>query len=147
MKVSDAMTRDVRIASPEETIADAAKAMAALDAGVLPVGDNDRLIGMITDRDIAVRAVAEGKGADTPIREIMTPEVKYCFEDEDLDHVALNMGDIRVRRLPVLNRDKLLVGIVSLGDIAMVEGRGISGSAIKDISRPGGPHSQTAHPH
>ena len=145
MKVSDAMTRDVRIASPEETIADAAKAMAALDAGVLPVGDNDRLIGMITDRDIAVRAVAEGKGPDTPIREVMTLEVKYCYEDEDLDHVAANMGELRVRRLPVLNRDKRLVGILSLGDVAMVEGRGAAGSAIADISRPGRPHSQTAH--
>jgi CBS domain-containing protein len=142
MKVSEAMTRDVRIASPEETIYDAAKAMAALDAGALPVGDNDRLVGMITDRDIAVRAVAARKGPDTPIREVMTKEVRYCFEDEDLDHVASNMGDIRVRRLPVLNRDKRLVGIVSLGDIAMVEGRGAAGQAIAGVSRPGGPHSQ-----
>lgn len=142
MKVSEAMTRDVRIASPDETICDAAQAMAALDAGVLPVGDNDRLVGMITDRDIAVRAVAARKGPDTPIREVMTKEVRYCFEDEDLDHVASNMGDIRVRRLPVLNRDKRLVGIVSLGDIAMVEGRGAAGQAIAGVSRPGGPHSQ-----
>ena len=145
MKVSEAMTRDVRIASPEETICDAAKAMAALDAGSLPVGDNDRLIGMITDRDIAVRAVAEHKGPDTPIREVMTQEVKYCFEDEDLDHVAANMGDLRVRRLPVMSRDKRLVGIVSLGDIAMAEGRDAAGEAVTGISRPGGPHSQTAH--
>ena len=144
MKVSEAMTRDVRIASPEETICDAAKAMAALDAGSLPVGDNDRLIGMITDRDIAVRAVAEHKGPDTPIREVMTQEVKYCFEDEDLDHVAANMGDLRVRRLPVMSRDKRLVGILSLGDVALAESRGIAGETIKDVSRPGGPHSQTA---
>jgi CBS domain-containing protein len=143
MKVSDAMTRDVRIASPDETICDAAKAMAALDAGSLPVGDNDRLVGMITDRDIAIRAVAERKGPDTPVREVMTKDVKYCFEDEDLDHIAANMGDNRVRRLPVVNRDKRLVGIVSLGDLALVEGRGAAGAAIAGVSRPGGPHSQT----
>ena len=74
----------------------------------------------------------------------MTEEVKYCFEDDDAQHVCQNMAEIQVRRLPVLNRDKQLVGIVSLGDIAMVEGRGAAGSAIQDISRPGGPHSQTA---
>jgi CBS domain-containing protein len=143
MKVHEAMTRDVRIASPDETICDAAKAMAAIDAGSLPVGDNDRLVGIITDRDIAVRAVAERKGPDTPIRDVMTKEVKYCFEDEDLDHVAANMADIRVRRLPVINRDKRLVGILSLGDLAMVEGRGAAAEAITGVSRPGGPHSQT----
>lgn len=146
MKVSEAMSRDVRIASPDETICDAAKAMAAIDAGALPVGENDRLVGMITDRDIAVRAVAEGKGPDTPIREVMTRDVKYCFDDEDLQHVASNMGDTRVRRLPVVNRDKRLVGIVSLGDIAMVEGRAAASEAIMGVSRPGGPHSQTAGP-
>ncbi|MGH6619209.1 MAG: CBS domain-containing protein [Alphaproteobacteria bacterium] len=144
MKVSDAMSRDVRIASPDETICDAAQAMAAIDAGVLPVGENNRLVGMITDRDIAVRAVAQRKGPDTPVREVMTTEVKFCYEDEDLKHVASNMSDIRVRRLPVLSRDKRLVGIVSLGDIALTEGRGPAGKAVTGISRPGGPHSQTA---
>jgi CBS domain-containing protein len=144
MKVSEAMSRNVHVASPDETICDVAKAMAAMDAGALPVGDNDRLVGMITDRDIAVRAVAERKGPDTPVREVMTREVKYCFEDEELGHVAANMGDIRVRRLPVMTRDKRLVGIVSLGDVAMVEGRGAAAKAIGGVSRPGGPHSQTA---
>jgi CBS domain-containing protein len=144
MKVSEAMSRDIRIASPDESICDAAKAMAAIDVGSLPVGENDRLVGMITDRDIAVRAVAERKGPDTPIREVMTKDVQYCYEDEDLDHVAANMGDIRVRRLPVMSRDKRLVGIVSLGDVAMVEGRRAAGEAVTGISRPGGPHSHTA---
>src|SRR5262245_34578853 len=88
MKVSEAMSRDVRVASPDETISDAAKVMATIDAGALPVGENDRLIGMITDRDIAVRAVAEHKGPDTPVREVMTRDVKYCFDDEDLQQVA-----------------------------------------------------------
>ena len=144
MKVSDAMSRDVRIASPEQSIADAARAMAAIDAGVLPVAQDDRLVGMITDRDIAVRAVAEGKGVDTPIRDVMTKDVKFCFEDEDLDEVAANMADIRVRRLPVVNRDKRLVGILSLGDIALSQGEDAAGEAIMGISQPGGPHSQSA---
>jgi CBS domain-containing protein len=93
MKVGEAMTRDVRIASPDETICDAARAMAALDAGVLPVADKDRVVGILTDRDIAVRAVATGKGPDTPIRDVMTTDVKYCYEDEDLEHVASSAAD------------------------------------------------------
>jgi CBS domain-containing protein len=144
MRVSEAMTRDVSIASPEQTIRQAAMAMAEIDAGVLPVGDNDRLVGMITDRDIAVRAVAAGKGPDTPVREIMTEDVKYCFEDEDIDDVAENMGTIRVRRLPVLNRQKRLVGIVSLGDVALADGPDPAGEALCGISEPGGPHSQAS---
>ena len=140
MKVRDAMTRDVRIARPDETIADAAKAMAALDAGALPVGDNDRLIGMITDRDIAIRAVGAGKGPDTPVREIMSAEVRYCYDDEELDHVAENMGDIQVRRLPVVNREKRLVGIVSISDVARSEGGKSAGEAVKGVTKPGGAH-------
>jgi CBS domain-containing protein len=143
MRVSEAMTSDVRIASPDQTIAEAARLMAELDAGVLPVGANDRLVGMITDRDIAIRAVATGKTAQTPVREVMSKEVKYCFEDEDLDDVAENMAEIKVRRLPVLNRDKRLVGIVSLGDIAMTDGPENAGDALCGISEPGGQHSQS----
>ena len=143
MKVSEAMSRDVHVANPDDRICDAAKAMASIDVGALPVGENDRLVGMITDRDIAVRAVAEHKGPDTPVREVMTRDVKYCFEDEDLEHVASNMGDLRVRRLPVVDRDKRLVGIVSLGDVSLVQGRGAAGDAVTGISRPGGPHSQS----
>src|SRR5438477_11606288 len=120
MRVSEAMTRDVRLAKPDQSIREAARMMAELDTGALPVGDGDRLAGMITDRDITVRAVAEGKSPDTKVRDVMSTEVKYCFEDEDLDHVTSNMGDIRVRRLPVMNRDKRLVGIVSLGDVAVM---------------------------
>jgi CBS domain-containing protein len=143
MKVSEAMSRDVHVANPDDSICDAAKAMASIDVGALPVGENDRLVGMITDRDIAVRGVAEHKGPDTPVREVMTRDVKYCFEDEDLEHVASNMGDLRVRRLPVVDRDKRLVGIVSLGDVSLVQGRGAAGDAVTGISRPGGPHSQS----
>ena len=141
MKIGNCMTRDVHIASPDQTLRDAAITMASLDAGVLPVGENDRLVGMITDRDIAIRAVGEGKGPDTPIREVMTRDVKYCFEDDDLADVAKNMGDEQVRRLPVVNRDKRLVGVVSLADIAGADSSGKkTGKAIKEVTRPGGSH-------
>lgn len=143
MRVSEAMTRDVTVASPDDTLQQAASAMAALDAGVLPVGENDRLVGMLTDRDIAVRAVAQGMGPETSVREVMSEEVKYCFEDEDLETVTQNMGDIQLRRLPVLNRDKRLVGIVSLGDIATNSGDTLAGQALSGISQPGGEHSQS----
>ena len=143
MRVSECMSTDVRIASPDETLRQAAQAMADLDAGVLPVGDNDRLVGMITDRDIAVRGVADGKGPDAKVREVMSAEVRYCFDDEDADDVLKNMGDIQVRRLPVLNRDNRLVGIISLGDLATTGEPRASGDALSEISRPGGEHSQT----
>lgn len=143
MKVSEKMTRDVRLARPEETVQQAARTMAECDTGVLPVEQDDQLVGMITDRDIAVRCVAQGKGCDTKVRDAMTPDVKYCFEDEDVDHVARNMGEQQVHRLPVVNRDKRLVGILSLGDIAMGETPHLAGAAMAGISRPGGAHSQT----
>ena len=142
MRVSEAMTREVRIASPGQSIRDVAKMMADIDAGAVPVGENDRLVGMITDRDIAIRAVAEGKGPDTPVREVMSTEVKYVFDDDDLEKVAKNMGDIQVRRLPVVNRDKRLVGIVSLGDVAQNEDKRTSGKAITGVSQRGGKHQQ-----
>ncbi|AZN98776.1 CBS domain-containing protein [Mesorhizobium sp. M9A.F.Ca.ET.002.03.1.2] len=144
MLVSQAMTRDVRVANPDETIQQAARMMASLDAGALPVGDQDRLVGMITDRDIAIRAVAEGKGPDAKVRDVMTAEVKYCFSDQDVDEVSRNMGDIQVRRLPVVDRDKRLVGILSLGDVAMKGDDVTAGEALSAISQPGGAHNQTA---
>jgi CBS domain-containing protein len=143
MRVSEAMTREVRIATPGQSIRDVAKIMAEIDAGAMPVGENDRLIGMITDRDIAIRAVAQGKGPDTPVREVMSSEqVLYCYEDEELDHVAKNMGSERVRRLPVVNRDKRLVGIVSLGDLAQSEKKAAT-KAVSGVTKPGGQHSQS----
>ena len=144
MKVSEAMTYDVRVANPDQTIQQAARMMADVDAGVLPVGEDDRLVGMITDRDIAVRAVAEGKGPDCRVREVMTPEVMYCFEDQDVEEVSSNMAGIQVRRLPVVNRDKRLVGIISLGDIATSRDRDAAREALSGISQPGGEHSQSA---
>ena len=96
MKVRDAMTRDVRLTRPAQTIREAAHLMAELDIGVLPVEDNDKLVGMITDRDIAVRAVAEGHGPETAISEVMSTQVKYCFDDQDIEEITRNMADIRV---------------------------------------------------
>src|ERR687895_864749 len=138
MRVSDAMTRDVRIVTPGQSIREVAKLMQEIDAGSMPVGENDRLIGMITDRDIAIRAVAQGKGPDTPVREVMSKDIKFCYDDEDLEHVAKNMGDIQVRRLPVVNREKRLVGIISLGDVARTEGGDTTGEAVSGVSQPGG---------
>jgi len=143
MRVSEAMTRDVRVANPGQSIRDVAKIMAEIDAGAIPVGENDRLVGMITDRDIAIRAIAKGKGPDTPVRDVMSKDVKYCYEDEDLEHVARNMGDIQVRRLPVVSRDKRLVGIVSLGDVAHNEDSETTGETTAGVSQRGGQHRQT----
>ena len=143
MKVAQAMSRDVCLTNPDQNICEVACTMAQIDAGAVPVADGDRLVGMITDRDIAVRAVAEGKGPDTPVREVMTAEIKYCFEDEELDHVAKNMAEQRVRRLPVVNRDKRLVGMLSVGDIALTRQKKAAAQALSGVSRHGGPHSQS----
>jgi len=144
MRVSELMTTNVRLANPNETVQQAARMMASIDAGVLPVGENDRLVGMITDRDIAIKAVAQGKGPNAKVREVMTTDVKYCFDDQDVEEVTRNMADLQVRRLPVVNHDKRLVGILSLGDIALSrEGIGTA-EALRGISQPGGSHSQTA---
>jgi CBS domain-containing protein len=137
------MTPDVRLARPEQSLQEAAQMMAEIDAGLLPVADGDRLVGMVSDRDIAVRGVARGLAPDAKIGEVMSREVKYCFEDDDVEEVARNMGEIQVRRLPVMNRDKRLVGIVSLGDIAVSERGQSAGTALSGISEPGGQHSQT----
>lgn len=145
MKIADAMTSEVQLCTPDDTLKDAAEAMANLDVGLLPVTDNDRLVGMISDRDIATRGVALGRGPDTPVREVMTKDVKYCFVDQDVDEVVQNMGDIQVRRLPVLNRDKRLVGIIALGDIAREKASNGTATALHQISRPGGPHSTTTN--
>jgi CBS domain-containing protein len=144
MKVDAAMTRDVRLVRPDQTIREAAQLMAEIDAGAIPVTDNDRLVGMITDRDIAVRAVAQGKPPEAMIRDVMSPGILYCFDDQELDEVATNMGKNQVRRLPVIDHDKRLVGILSLGDLASKEDAGAVGRAVSQVSQQGGKHSQTA---
>ena len=143
MRVEACMSSDVRVVSPTETIRNAAQTMKEIDAGFLPVGENDRLVGMITDRDIAVRGVAEGRSLDTPVREVMSADVHYIFADESVEHAASRMGELQVRRLPVLNRDKRLVGIISLGDVSRSDGAtDDSGAALKEITQPGGRHIQ-----
>jgi len=139
------MTPEVRLVKPDQTIREAAQLMAEIDAGAIPVTENDRLVGMITDRDIAVRAVAQGKSPDTRIRDVMSTGILYCFDDQELDDVARNMGKNQVRRLPVINRDKRLVGILALGDLASNEDAKAVGRTVSQVSEHGGKHSQTAH--
>ena len=141
MQVNQLMTREVCVISPDDTIERAAQLMGQIDAGILPVRENDKLVGMITDRDIAVRGVAEGCGPDAKVRDIMSQEVKYCFDDADADDVLENMAQIQVRRMPVVNHDKRLVGIVSISDIAKDEEKE-AGEALRDITRPSALHSQ-----
>ena len=147
MRVSEVMTRHVELISPDQSIQKAAQCMSDMDVGVLPVAENDRLVGMVTDRDIAVRAVALGKGVNTPVREVMSTEVRYCFEDEKVSDVADNMAHEQVRRLPVLDRNKQLVGILTIGDLAVSEEGSPQlqkvGEALAGISHPGGAHSQS----
>jgi CBS domain-containing protein len=142
MNVSDYMTRDVTVVGPNDTLQQAAKIMGQLDCGVLPVGENDRLVGMITDRDIAIRAVAEGKGPQTRVRDAMTTEIRYVYEDDEIADATDMMAELQLRRLPVINRDKRLVGILSIGDIAREDEPRQAGEALQGISRPGGPHTQ-----
>jgi CBS domain-containing protein len=134
MQISDVMTPGVQFIHPEQTIREAASIMAEHDIGALPVGENDRLVGMVTDRDIVIRGVAGGKGPDAKVRDVMSADVKYCYEDEKVDHVAHNMGEIQVRRLPVMDRDKRLVGIVAMADVAIKRGPGVAGETIKEVS-------------
>jgi CBS domain-containing protein len=136
MQVNELMTRDVRIASPDQTLQEAARLMKELDTGVLPVGENDRLVGMITDRDIAIRGVAAGKEPSAPIRDVMSREVKYVYEDQEADEVSIVMSDLQVRRLPVVDRNKRLVGILSLGDLATSSRtQDEAGSALSGVSQ------------
>jgi CBS domain-containing protein len=142
MKISSVMSRDVQVCAPDAALRDAAALMKRIDVGVLPVAEGDRLVGMITDRDIAIRGVAEGKGPEGKVRDAMSHEVKYCFEDEDVAHVAKNMAEQQLRRLPVMNREKRLVGIVSLSDLATQASLPRTAHALHGISQPGGKHNQ-----
>ncbi len=134
MKVSEMMSHNVCVVAPADTLSHAAMLMADHDVGSLPVGEDDRLVGFLTDRDIAVRAVARGLGSDALVQDVMSSEVKYCFEDDDVDDVAMNMADLEVRRLPVVNRDKRLVGIVSLGNFAQCGERRASQDLLEGVA-------------
>jgi CBS domain-containing protein len=136
MQVADVMTRDVRVSNPNQSIFEAAKLMEEYDCGSIPVAENDKLVGMATDRDIVIRGLAHGMTGETQIKEVMTQDIKYCFEDEDVEEVAQNMGELQIRRLPVVNRDKRLVGIVTLGDLSQSGEAQCVADALSDISQP-----------
>ena len=136
MKVSEAMTRKVEIIDPDAPVGEAARRMRDDNVGALPVGENDRLIGIVTDRDIVVRGVADDRlGSTTAVRDVMSEHVYYCFDNDDLEQAAKIMAEHQVRRLPVLNQSKRLVGIVALADLALTPTEA-SHAALKGISEP-----------
>lgn len=140
-QISDVMTRNVRTVAPSDSMQRAAQCMDELNVGVVPVCEGETIVGMVTDRDLAVRGVAAGKPADlTPVSEVMSQNVRYCFEDQDVDEVMDEMRDVQIRRVPVVSRDKRLVGIVSLGDVAArgSDDRRLA-ETLKDISTPSEP--------
>lgn len=142
MKVSEVMTREVRTVRPDEPVKEAAAFMLNANAGSIPVIDGERLIGMITDRDIAVRGVAKGYGPDTPVRELMTDEIICVRENDDVDDVASKMSEAQVRRLPVIDDQERLCGIVSLGDLSRGADEDAAGEALQGVSEPSGQHQQ-----
>lgn len=142
MKISEVMTTDVQTVGPEQTAREAAGFMLRAEAGSIPVCEGDRVIGMITDRDIAVRGVAEGRGPDTPVRELMSDNIVCARAEDDVQDVARRMSDEQVRRLPVLDEQDQLVGIVSLGDLARETRGEAAHEALEGVSQPGGQHGQ-----
>ena len=141
MQLKDIMTPGVEVIAPEATLQTAARKMQRMDVGPLPVCDGDRLVGMLTDRDITIRAVAEGcDPTTTTVREAMTPDMVYCFEDQDVQEAASLMTQYQIRRLPVLNRNQRLVGMVSLGDLAVSPGnQQQAGEVLEQVSEPAKP--------
>jgi CBS domain-containing protein len=142
MKVSDVMTRDVQTVRPDQSARDAATFMLQADAGAIPVTEGSRLVGMITDRDIAVRGVAEGHGPDTPVRDLMTNDVVAAREDDDVEDAAARMSQAQVRRLMVVDDQQQLCGIVSLGDLSRDADTDCASEALEGVSQPGGQHRQ-----
>ena len=142
MKVSEVMTQNVQTVRPDQPVQEAASFMLSADAGSIPVTENDRLIGMITDRDIAVRGVAKGYGPDTPVRELMTGDIICARHDDDLDDVASKMSEAQVRRLPVIDADERLCGIVSIGDLSREADEDCAAEALEGVTQPGGQHQQ-----
>ena len=140
--IRDLMTSNVETVGPDHTAKDAASFMLSADTGSIPVCENDKVIGMITDRDIAVRGVAEGRGPDTPVRDLMSDGIVCAREDDDVDEVAQRMSTEQVRRLPVLDANDRLCGIVSLGDLARESTGEEAHEALEGVSQPGGDHQQ-----
>jgi CBS domain-containing protein len=139
-RIAEVMTRGVRALSRGDTMVMAAQAMEELDVGVIPVCDAERLVGVVTDRDIVLRGVAQGRALeDTRLDEVMSPEPFWCFEDQSVDEVVEQMRDAQIRRIPVMDRDRRLVGIVSLGDLAVRSDTARAGAALESISEPAEP--------
>ncbi|MES2205929.1 MAG: CBS domain-containing protein [Pseudomonadota bacterium] len=138
--ISEIMSTDVKVLKPDNSLQTAAQLMSELNVGGIPVCDGDKLIGMVTDRDIAIRGVAYGKDINkTTIKEVMSSDVHWCFDDQQIEEVSEKMSDIQIRRIPVMNRQKKLVGIVSLGDIAAKHSSREAAETLKDISYPAKP--------
>ena len=136
MRINEIMSREVEVARPQDTIQDVARKMREVDTGVIPVCEGDQVRGMVTDRDIVIRAVSEARSFETAVADVMTPDVEYCYEDDDIAAAADKMAELQVRRLIVLDRDQRLVGIVSLGDIAQQGKDKTTGQALEEISEP-----------
>jgi CBS domain-containing protein len=136
VRISDIQTEEPEVTSPDTTLTEAAKRMRELDVGMLPVCDGDRLVGILTDRDITIRATAEGRDPKkTAVRDVMTPKVVYCFDDQDVSEAARIMKEKQIRRLPVINREKRLVGVLSLGDLAVRTGdEPMAGDVLEGVS-------------
>lgn len=138
-QLKDVMTQDVKILNPEATIKDAASQMRDGDFGLMPVGENDRLVGTLSDRDIVIRAVAKGMDPSTTVRDVMSDDILWVYENDSVGTACRIMSDNQIRRLPIINVDKRLVGIVSLGDLAVEAGDNRpAANALSDISKPGG---------
>ena len=137
MKLKDVMTTQVEVVRPDASIQEAAEKMRSLDVGALPVCDGQQLKGMVTDRDITIRATAQGRDAkSTPVREVLSPELTYAFEDQDLEDAERLMQEKQIRRLPVLSRDKQLVGIVALADVVAEAGKKDAARTVQAVSKP-----------
>ena len=141
MLIKEMMTRNVEVVHPNASIQDAASKMKSLDIGSLPVCDGSKIHGMITDRDIVIRAVAEGRDStQTKVADVLTDNLIYCFEDQSVQEAADAMQQYQIRRLPIVNRDKELVGIISLGDLAVdTENEKLAGATLVDVSQPAVP--------
>lgn len=142
-RIADVMTRNVRTLSPSDKVVIAAKLMAEMDVGSLPVCDADRLVGIVTDRDIVLRAVASGRAVDdTSLDEVMTRDPQACTEDQPVEDVLESMRDAQVRRMPVVDAERHVVGLVSLGDLAVKHDQGEAGDALEGISEPAEPATE-----
>ena len=142
MKISEVMTTEVETVTGDQTAREAASFMLRANAGSIPVCEEGRVIGMITDRDIAVRGIAEGRGPDTPVRDLMSDDIVCAREDDDTGDVAARMSSEQVRRLPVVDENDRLIGIVSLGDLSREGPEQAAAMALEGVTKPGGEHEQ-----